>query len=102
METPRNLPKLRDLLAQVEAEIDHLIDEGEINPRDRTLPLDIRDKLLAMGCSINDYVFWVRRRAQPSDLGDKPEDQRWYAEEMESGMGAWGISPREAVVEYFR
>jgi hypothetical protein len=99
---PPNLPRLRELVEQVEEEIDRLITEGEINHRDRTLPFDIRDKLLRMGCSIEDYVFWVARRAQPSDLGNKPEDQRWYAEEMETGMGAWGISPREAVNEYFR
>lgn len=97
-----NLPRLRELLAQVEEEIDRLIDEGEINPRDRTLPLDIREKLLTMGASINDYVFWVRRHPQPTDLGNKPEDQKWFAEEMETLQNAWGISAREALLEYFR
>ena len=100
--TAPNLPKLRQLLAEVEEEIDRLIDEGEIHPRDRTLPLDIREKLLTMGASIDDYVFWVRRKAQPTDLGNKPEDQKWYAEEMETLQGAWGSSPREALHEYFR
>lgn len=100
MSTP-NLPRLRALLAEVEQEIDRLIDEGEVDPRTRTLPLDIREKLLEMGASIDDYVFWVRRKAQPTDLGNKPEDQKWFAEEMESKQNGWGISPREAVHRYF-
>lgn len=100
--TEPNLPLLRKLLDEVEQEIDRLFDEGEINHRDRTLPLDIREKLLRMGASIDDYVFFIRRRAQPTDLGNKPEDQKWYAEEMEAGTGAWGISPRESIQEYFR
>lgn len=97
-----NLPRLRALLDQVEEEIERLIDEGEVHPRNRTLPLDIREKLLTMGASIDDYVFLVRRKAQPTDLGDKPEDQKWYAEEMETLQGAWGGSAREALLEYFR
>lgn len=100
--TNPNLPRLRELLDEVEQEIERLTDEGELTPRDRTLPLDIREKLLEMASSIDDYVFWVRRKAQPTDLGNKPEDQKWFAEEMESKQNGWGISPREAVVEYFR
>lgn len=102
MSNTPNLPRVRELIEQLEKEIERLVDEGVINHRDRTLPLDIRDKLLAMGSSVEDYVFWIRRRAQPSDLGNKPEDQKWYAEEMEAGTGEWGITPREALNEYFR
>lgn len=66
------------------------------------LPEDVRDELHRLACSIHDYTFWVRRRAQPSDLGSEPADQMYWASEIESGGGAWGVTPREALDRYFR
>lgn len=68
--------------------------------QEKNLPDDIRSKLLTLGASISDYVFWVRRRPQEDDLGDAPGDQMYWAEEMEAGTGAWGVTCREALDHY--
>jgi hypothetical protein len=70
--------------------------------RDEDLPEDVRYELHRLACSISDYTFWVRHRAQDDDLGDAPGDQMFYAQEIESGTGAWGVTAREALDRYFR
>jgi hypothetical protein len=66
------------------------------------LPEDVRYELHRLACSFSDYTFWVRRQAQDDDFGSEPGDQMFYASEIESGGGAWGVTPREALDRYFQ
>lgn len=91
---------LAELIEAVEEENERLSRDGILS-WDKDIPLELRDKLLVMGSSTNDYVFWIHRKAQPDDLDDKPENQMYYALEVETGIGAWGVTPREAVDKYW-
>lgn len=87
---------LREKLDALESEITKLADEGHLDWETKQLPDDVRSKLLSMGGSMTDYVFWVRKRPQPDDLGA----QMYWAEEMEAGTGAWGVDARQALEHY--
>lgn len=91
---------VRKLLSELDLEVFRLVHAGHLDWRDKNLPDDIRSRLLILGASISDYVFWVRQRSQPDDIDDTPESQMYWAEEMEAGTGAWGISAREALDRY--
>lgn len=86
------------------AEIERLVERIEELERVATadLPRNLRDRLHVLACSTADFTFWIERRAQPDDLSLEPKDQMWYAQEVETGIGAWGVTPREAVDAYFR
>lgn len=91
---------LRVKLAELEAETQRLCDEGHLDWHEKNLPDDVRSKLLTLGGSISDFVFWVRQRPQEDDIA--PDAQMYWAEEMEAGTGAWGVTTREALDNYFR
>jgi hypothetical protein len=89
----------RARLTELEAEAERLAEAGLVDWQEKNLPEDIRSKLLRLGASIGDYVLWVRERPQPDDIS--PEAQMYWAEEMEAGTGAWGVTAREALDHYF-
>lgn len=91
---------VRQKLAELESEIVLLGEQGHIDWESKNLPDDVRSKLLTLGASISDHTFWVRRKAQPDDLSDSPESQMYWAQEMEAGTGAWGVTVREALDHY--
>lgn len=102
-ETESLFTGVTSILESLDAEIQRLVGEGHLTWADpaKSLPLEIRHKLLVHGCSLNDYVFWVRRRPQKGDLGSEPGDQMYWAEEIESASGTWGVTAREALDHYF-
>src|SRR5215510_8841618 len=65
-------------------------------------PEDVRRRLLTLACSVNDYVFWVYKKPQADDMGPDPSHQMYYAEEIETGIGALGVTAREALDNYFK
>jgi hypothetical protein len=69
-------------------------------PIEEDIPEDLRYELMRLAGSVNDYIFWVRHRAQPDDIDDTPESQMFWAQEIESGTGAWGVNAREALDHY--
>lgn len=89
---------LRGAIEAVEYEIADLFGPGRIG-QDDEIPDDLRAKLMTMAGSLRDFTFWVRRKPQEDDIGDS---QMYYAEEMEAGTGAWGVTAREALDNYFR
>lgn len=82
-------------LASAEEEVLNLGIEEEI-------PEDLRYELMRLAGSVNDFIFWIRRKAQEDDLGGEPADQMYNALEIESGVDVWGVTAREAVDNYFR
>ena len=100
---PSIFAPLEEKLASFEAEVSRLVDEGHLTfaHREKQLPEAMRQKLLVLGSALHDSVFWVRRRPQKGDLGSEPGDQMFWAEEIESGTGTWGVSAREALDHYF-
>lgn len=65
------------------------------------LPEDLRYELMRLAGSVNDYIFWVHRKAQPEDVSDDWTAQMYRADEIESGHGTWGVTAREAIDNYF-
>lgn len=60
------------------------------------LPEELRWRVMVLGCSVEDLNFWVRHDPET------PADQQWYvATEIETGCDAYGISPRDALDNYF-
>ena len=56
------------------------------------LPGDVRYRLLALACSVNDYVIWIQR--------DPPG---WEALEVETGVhGRPADTPQKAMDNYWR
>lgn len=88
------------IVVELDAELTRLVEAGHVDWNEKQLPDAIRARLLIAGSSMDDYVFWVRRRAQDGDLSDSPESQMFWAEEMEAGTGAWGVNAREALDHY--
>lgn len=84
--------KLRKLIEGVTKEVSSLQEGAEITD---DLPEDIRYELMRLACSVNDYIFWVRK--MESDEGDL-----WRALEIESGVHQDAITAREALDFYFR
>lgn len=91
---------LRTHLGALDRAMTRLVEEELLDWQEKNLPDDIRSTLLTMGASISDYVLWVRKRPQEGDLSDRPDDQMYWAEEMEAGTGAWGVTAREALDHY--
>ena len=90
------LSGVESALAALEAEITKMADAGHLDWEKKQLPDEVRSKLLSLGGSMTDYVFWVRKRPQPDDL----DSQMYWAEEMEAGTGAWGVDARQALEHY--
>lgn len=99
----RDFALVRTLVNQLDEAISDLYSAGKLGgalpEKCKDLPDDVRDKLLSMGASMNDFVFWVRQRAQADDIG---ESRMFWAQEVEAGTGAWGVTAREALDRYFR
>lgn len=73
-------------------DVEELIDElMELRAEVDELPPAVREKLLVLGCSFNDYVFWVR-------TGDS---KQWLCTEIETGVTAVGNSPEAATKSYW-
>ena len=92
---------VRELLAGLRDQVRKLY-ETDVLDFDTHLPMDVRDELIRLGCSTIDYLFHVYRQRQNDDLTDDPMSWMYRALEVESGGGAWGVTAREAVDNYFR
>lgn len=92
--------KFERVRAAVEA-VGREVEALKLPIEEEDLPEDVRYELHRLACSFDDYTFWVRRRAQNDDLGTEPSDQMYYALEVETGIGAWGVTAREALDRYW-
>lgn len=92
---------VRNALLALNDEIAALYDNGTLDTQ-TDLPMDVRDELLRLGCSMSDYVFHVYKQRQQDDLSDDPKSWMHRAVEIETGVGAWGVTVREALDRYFR
>lgn len=92
---------VREALAALRIEVAKLYD-ADVLDLETDLPMDVRDELLRLGCSLNDYVFHVFKRRQKDDLSEDPKTWMYRALEVESGGAAWGVTAREALDRYFR
>lgn len=101
LESQPEFSRAREALAALSAEVSALYD-ADVLDLETDLPDDVRDELLRLGCSLNDYVFHVYKQRQQDDLSDTRESWMWRALEVESGGGAWGVTVREALDRYFR
>lgn len=59
------------------------------------LPPELRWRVMVLGCSVEDMNFWVRRDP------DEPGCEWYVATEIETGCDANGVSPRDALDNYF-
>lgn len=84
-------------VAQAKADdLDERTDRGDRVAVFAGLPEDLRWRVMVLGCSVEDYNFWVRHDPET------PPDQEWYiATEIESGGDAYGVSARDALENYF-
>ena len=101
MEEQPEFRRVREALAALREEIHTLYQNGTFD-LDTHLPLDVRDELLALGSSTSDFTFHIYRKRQQDDLSDDPKTWMYRAIEIESGGGAWGVTAREALDNYFR
>lgn len=92
---------VRKALAALHDEITALYDNDTLD-LNTDLPMDVRDELLRLGCSMKDYVFHVHKQRQKDDLSDSPGSWMYRAVEIETGVGVWGVTVREALDNYFR
>ena len=92
---------VRKALMALHDEITALYDNDTLD-LNTDLPMDVRDELLRLGCSMKDYVFHVYKKRQKDDLSDSPGSWMYRAVEIETGVGAWGVTVREALDLYFR
>lgn len=101
LEEQPEMKRVRQALAALSAEITALYENGTLD-LDTHLPMDVRNELLALGCSTSDYVLHIYRSRQKDDLSEDPATWMYRALEVESGGGAWGVTAREAIDNYFR
>ena len=85
------------LVARKLNELEQAIDDTKLEWCE-DLPHEIRAKLHVLASSINDFTLWVYERPYKDD----PDDKGWYALEVETGCGAYGVTAREALNNYFR
>ena len=93
--------RVREALATLRKEI-HALYETDVLDLDTHLPMDVRDELLTLGSSTSDFTFHIYRRRQRDDLSADPKTWMYRALEIESGVGEWGVTAREALDNYFR
>lgn len=60
------------------------------------LPDVLRWRVMVLGCSVEDMNFWVRR-----DPAESSSVEWFIATEIETGCEANGVTPREALDNYF-